>query len=332
MKILHLPVEIANQIFVTVKAQRLLGLDSHSAAFVHPFRYQQDIIISRSKNIFLRRMSKVMFFMTMLFKYDVFHYHTGYLLPFGLDVRILKTLRKKIFIEFWGSEIRLYDIEKKRNKFFVSDNLLNQEDKIKRLLFWSSITKEVIMPDHSMDVFLEPYFDKIDVVGQRIEIDKYRPSFPNRNKKKPVVVHAPSSKSTKGTQYVSNAIDTLRGQGLSFEYIEVFDMSHEEAIEVYKKADIVIDQLLIGSYGILACECMALGKPVICYILEENIAKYGEDFPIVNANIHTLSDVIKELILSPEKRHNIGKASRLYAEKVHDSKKVAERLIKIYNG
>jgi glycosyltransferase involved in cell wall biosynthesis len=42
--------------------------------------------------------------------------------------------------------------------------------------------------------------------------------------------------------------------------------------------------------------------------------------------------VLEELILSPQKRHDIGKQGRKYVEEVHDIKVVAKRLEKIYQN
>lgn len=333
MKILHLPAEISGQIILTTKALQKIGLEARALTTSHKFNYDTDLIIPNDNNKIIRQIKKFIVFIQVLKKYDVFHHHIGSLLYKNIDVLILKLFKKKIFIEFWGSDIRLYDIEKKRNKFFISDNIINQEEKIKRLEFWSSITDSVIVSDHSLNVFLKPYFKNIYVVGQRIEIEQFTPKYPDTNNKVPLIVHAPSSKSTKGTEFVNKAIEKLKdNDNLSFQYHEVYNMSHEEAMEVYSKADIVIDQLLIGSYGIFACECMALGKPVICYILDENIASYGDEFPIINANPETIYEVLKDLILSPIKRNTIGKKSRLYAEKVHDSKVVAKKLKTIYEN
>jgi glycosyltransferase involved in cell wall biosynthesis len=77
---------------------------------------------------------------------------------------------------------------------------------------------------------------------------------------------------------------------------------------------------------------MALGKPVVCYIHDSLLSTYPEGFPIVNANPDTIESVLEELLLSPQKRHDIGIQSREYAEGVHDIKVVAKRLEKIYLG
>jgi len=330
MRIIQLPTNLAGQSIITTKALQTLGHKANSLTeSTSIYNYESDIVF-QEKNFILRQIKKIILFIKLLNNYDVFHYHTDNFLFGRLDIFLLKLFRKKIFIEFWGSEIRLYDLEKTRNPYFEGDNLSNQNDKIRRMKFWSSVTDQVFVADHSLDIFLENYFSRINIVGQRIEIDRYEPAYPTMEKKIPLIVHAPSSKAVKGSEYVKSAIDELKKRKFQFEYTEITGLEHKEALKVYKKADIVIDQLLIGSYGILACECMALGKPVVCYIQDSLIDQYPEDLPIVNANISNLADILQDLIESPDKRNEIGQRSRKFAESYHDSKVVAEKLLKVY--
>ncbi len=53
-------------------------------------------------------------------------------------------------------------------------------------------------------------------------------------------------------------------KNIRFEIIE--NKPNKEAIEIYKKADIVIDQVLVGWYGAFAVEVMKMGKPVAVFI------------------------------------------------------------------
>jgi glycosyltransferase involved in cell wall biosynthesis len=254
----------------------------------------------------------------------------------GIDVKLLHKRNKPFVIQFWGSEIRLYEPEKKRNPYFIGDNATNQKRKINRLKFWSDFTGEVIFPDHSADLFLAPYFNKIHIVEVSVDTKLYSAEFPSPENKKPKVVHAPSIKATKGTECVTAAVEKLKKMGLNFEYIEVAGVSHQKAIQIYSKADIVVDQLRIGSHGAFACEAMALGKPVICYIQNELLDTYPDGFPdgfpIVNANPDTIATVLEELLCSPEKRHEIGMKSRIYVEKIHDIRVVARKLQNIYQA
>jgi len=330
MKILQLPTEIAGQVNLTAQALQAIGHQALNVSTPNPFGYPYDIDprikfgskIIKTKNPFL--------FLNWAKNFDVFHYHRSPYLAGGIDVKYLQLLKKPFFVEFWGSDIRIHEIEKQRNPFFVTDRSNSPKKKIPRLQFWSNLTDEVIMSDNSLDIFLTPYFKKIHIVRQRVDTDRYQPVYPNPLTIRPKVVHAPSHKEVKGTKFVEKAVQELKKKGLDFEYIRVQGVSHEKAIQIYSGADIIVDQLTLGSHGIFACEGMAFGKPVICYIHEEMLSTYPEGFPIVNANPLTIEAVLEELIISAEKRHIIGKQSRKYVEEVHDFRRVAKRLINIY--
>lgn len=327
MRILQLPTEIAGQANLTARGLREIGYEAYNAAKRNPFGYPVDI---SSCFRHLDRVRNPLLFFSWAERFDVFHYHKSPFWPRGLDIPHLKKRHKAFAVEFWGSDIRIHDIEQARNRYFAGDNIGNQEKKIRRLQFWSGMTDQVIMSDNAMDIFLKPYFSKIHIVRQRVDTTAFIPQYPDPEQRKPVIVHAPSVASVKGTEFVERAIHELARRKLEFEYVPVRGLPHHKAIEIYRHADIIVDQLALGSHGVFACEAMALGKPVVCYILDELIPTYPDGFPIVNANPDTVTDVLEELVLSPERRHRIGRESRAYAERVHDIRQVARRLVGIY--
>ena len=332
MRILQLPTEIAGQVHLTAKGLRAIGYDAANVSKVHPFGYPVDINPCFASIPGLRRTRNPFRFGHWLREYDIFHYHKSPCLPGGLDVRHLRRLGRPFFVEFWGSDIRIARIEAARNRFFVGDISDKSRSQIRRLRFWSEMTDEVIMSDNASDIFLKTYFRAIHVVRQRVDTEAWTPAYPDPETRRPKVVHAPSNRTVKGTLHVERAVEALKKAGLSFDYVTVENMPHSEAKRIYAEADIIVDQLTIGSHGVFACEAMALGKPVICYITPELIDTYPEGFPIVNANPETIQGVLEELILSPERRYEIGVASRNYAEQVHDIRVVAKRLASIYNS
>ena len=332
MKALLLPTEFAGQVNLSAQGLREIGVDAYNTARPLPFNFPIDIDPRITWLPFLKETRDPFLFFKWAEEFDLFHYNKSPYWPMGVDVKLLRKKQKPFVIEFWGSDIRLYELERKRNPYFTGDNATNQERKRNRLKFWSDHTDEVIFSDHSADIFLKPYFKKIHVVGQRIDTKRFLPNYPSPENTKPKIVHAPSVKATKGTEYVTAAIEKLRKMGMDFEYIEVFGVTHKEAIEIFNQADIIIDQLLMGSHGAFACEAMALGKPVICYILDELLGTYPDGFPVVNANPDTIAAVLEELLCSPEKRYEIGMKSRAYVEKVHDIRVVAKKLLAIYNA
>lgn len=153
----------------------------------------------------------------------------------------------------------------------------------------------------------------------------------NPNSEVPVIVHAPSRRGVKGTRFVLDAISRLKAEGVALEFILVEGLSHAEARRIYEQADLLIDQLLCGWYGGLAVEFMALGKPVICYIREDDLEfipqQMREELPIINATPATIYDVLREWLI--EWKHElpeIGRRSRTYVEKWHDPLKIAAAL------
>nr|MBA2742626.1 glycosyltransferase family 1 protein [Actinomycetota bacterium] len=105
--------------------------------------------------------------------------------------------------------------------------------------------------------------------------------------------------------------------------------------ERYREADIVVDQLNAGWYGLFAIECMALGKPVVSFLHEAAVQRtedaVGERVPIVRASSTDLRIRLEPLVASAAERRRIGAESRAYVERVHDLERVADRLLHLYS-
>jgi glycosyltransferase involved in cell wall biosynthesis len=164
----------------------------------------------------------------------------------------------------------------------------------------------------------------------------WEPSFPDfSDNHVPVLLHAPSDRLVKGSDAIFAAVERLKADGLKFEFLLVENIPHDEAIKLYGRADILIDQLLVGWYGGLAVELMALGKPVLCYIREDDL-KYipegmKEDMPIINVTIDTLYDKLKYLLTDGKQDlKETGVRSRAYIEKWHDPQKIAQMMKETY--
>ena len=147
----------------------------------------------------------------------------------------------------------------------------------------------------------------------------------------PRVVHAPTNRSIKGTHYLIEAVNRLQNEGVRFEFVLVENLTHADAMKVYRAADLLVDQLLVGWYGALAVELMAMGKPVICYLREEDFGFLPPDMrvelPIIQASPATIYDTLKHWLT--DRRHDlpgVGAAGRAYVEHWHDPLKIAARL------
>jgi glycosyltransferase involved in cell wall biosynthesis len=112
-------------------------------------------------------------------------------------------------------------------------------------------------------------------------------------------------------------------------------MKNEDARAIYEKADLLVDQLLLSWYGGLAVELMALGKPVICYVREEDLRfiepEMRSQLPVIQAEPGTIYSVLKQFLTA--RRHQlpeIGALSRAYVERWHDPLRIAASLKEAY--
>jgi glycosyltransferase involved in cell wall biosynthesis len=147
---------------------------------------------------------------------------------------------------------------------------------------------------------------------------------------RPLVVHAPSDRQLKGSDFVIKAVETLREEGLQFDFKLIEDMPNHEALEQYRAADIIIDQLLIGWYGVVSIEAMAMGKTVIAYVRDDLTGYFKDGIPLVNANPETITDVLRTTIKDGELRREFGSRGRAFVEQMHDSRAVSAAAVKFY--
>jgi len=332
VKVLHAPIQIAGQLWEYADGLRKIGVESKALTFSqHPFGYRDDICLNlqsiKDEYYFVGKMIKN--FVEVVGIFDVFHFHFGEsLIAQNYDLLALKEMGKKMVMNFWGSDVRIKDLAKLKNPFYTDEmHLGNDEEKIRKLKLISQYIDVAVVADYELYEYVSPFFKRTEIVRQAVDLEELRAHYPN--KKRPIIVHAPSRMDVKGTIYIEKAIKSLVPK-YDFEYIRITGFNHDELIEKLRQADIVIDQMLIGSYGILAVESMALGKPVMSYIRDDLIDKYPENLPIIVANPDNIAEVLKTLLQDGNLRIELGHKSREYVEMYHDKIKIAKDLVRLY--
>lgn len=174
------------------------------------------------------------------------------------------------------------------------------------------------------------YFWPIDLEQENGQ--RYRPAYPIGKSDSPLrVVHAPNHREFKGTRYLEEAVARLRRQGLPIDLIMVEKVSNAEALQIYRTADVIFDQCLIGFHGYFAIEAMALGKPVMCFIRKPNEYLLAPDeCPIINTHVTTLADDLAALVERRGDLPGIGRRGREYVEKYFTIDAFSTRLRKAY--
>ena len=111
-------------------------------------------------------------------------------------------------------------------------------------------------------------------------------------------------------------------------------LAQKDLSEWYLKADIIVDQFIVGSIGLIGQEAMACEKPVISYIDKDLHGKlYGEIPPIINAQTEDeIYDSLLQLMNDRNMIKKIGVESRKWLLKFHNSDLIIKKYILIYEA
>jgi glycosyltransferase involved in cell wall biosynthesis len=174
------------------------------------------------------------------------------------------------------------------------------------------------------------FFWPVDLNGENAH--KYASTYPKKDGEKPLrIVHASNHRMFKGTHFLIEAVEDLKGKGFPIELVLVEKVPNEKALDIYRSADIIFDQCLIGFHGYFALEGMAMGKPVMCFIRKpEEYLLHPEQCPIINTHLNTLKEDIRYFVDNREQLTDIGMKSRQYIEKYYTLEAFAGRLKRAY--
>jgi len=306
VRVVHCPVNTAGVPWANVQALRRRGVDARLVVFnrykLHP---EADQSLERHGGFVRRQATQWRALSELLPTTDVFHFYFGLtLVPRSVQFQILRALRKNSVMHYLGSDIRGKSPAELAFGTKAGAQLVGSYDAIR-------------------------WVPEAEVIPPGIDVAAIEPAFPAADRTRPVILHAPSSRRRKGTEHVLAACE-----GLEADLVLVEGLHHDEAFERYREADIVVDQLNAGWYGLFAIECMALGKPVVTFLHDEAIARseeaFGKRVPIVSATKENLRERLEPLVSDAAERRRVGKASRAYVEQVHDLEHVADRLLALY--
>jgi glycosyltransferase involved in cell wall biosynthesis len=150
------------------------------------------------------------------------------------------------------------------------------------------------------------------------------------------VMHAPNHRGVKGTEFLLDAVETLRGEGLDVELVLMEGRPNEIVRQTMPEVDVLADQFILTGYGLAAVEAMSSGLPVMCNLEDERLMRiyrlysfFGE-CPIVSATPELLADRLRELVTQPERRRGLGEAGRRYVERFHSEAAAQHLFASIY--
>jgi glycosyltransferase involved in cell wall biosynthesis len=293
--------------WTNVQALRRKGVDARLVVFktepAHP-EADEDLRLPAGPQ-WRRQATQFRALAKLLPRTDIFHFYFGLtLVPKRLQFPILRAARKKSVFHFVGSDIRGKSPDELAYGHLADMQIVGSYDAAR-------------------------WVPEADVVPPGIDLRPIEP-VPPRAEGPVRVAHAALSRRRKGTELIVAACEEL---GVELDVVE--NVRHDEVGPRLALADVVVDQLNSGWYGLFAIEAMAYGKPVVGYIHDEAAARtaaaFGVDVPIVRTTKESLVADLRPLLASAEERRERGGAGRAYVERVHDVDTMADRLVDIYS-
>lgn len=354
---LHGPVNVGNQPWALSRAERRLGLKSDLVVNYGTWlNYPADLVLGEYGNTTnMARARRVAFGMTAPLRYDVLHYYFGrtFLLPDGhqfgddprrdrlviADLELAKRLGRKVFMTLQGCDVRLAAVSNRRNDWTmcapgrcsVYSQCLETLDRQRQGVI------DRILPLCDRVFVLNPELNHmvpnaVFMPYANVPIEAFTPVLPTPSGR-PRIVHAPSNGPIKGTPMILGALEALRSD-FDFELILVEGKPHAEALEIYRSADLAIDQILAGWYGGFAVEMMALGKPVACHIRDADLGVVPErmrrSMPILQISPASLVEDLAAILRRRAEWPSMGEAARRYVERWHSPDIIAKAMVAAY--
>jgi glycosyltransferase involved in cell wall biosynthesis len=134
---------------------------------------------------------------------------------------------------------------------------------------------------------------------------------------RPVIAHIPSNSLLKGSAKIDQVIAGLADEGRVV-YRRLDGLPPEQMPAVLREVDIVVDQLGLGLYGVLACEAMAAGRVVVSHVGERIRERVPEEIPIVEARAGNLREVLLGVVADRDAARETADAGPGFVGRYHD--------------
>ena len=353
MKVLHLPSSVGGHPINLSKAEKQIGINS-SVLYKKSnwLNYDSDINLNlQNKNILSKFYKLSSTFYKIRNEYDIFHFNFGSSLidkkSKFLNLLDLPFYNGKKFMTFNGCDARQKYPTMARVKQAachqkncyggMCNSGLMDEIRQKRIIKASKYVDHFFAVNPDLMHFLPK--DKSSFLPYSIDSENLiKPIQKTNNNKKFKIIHAPTNREAKGSYFILKALERLKTRYNNIEIQIIENIPNQKAIELYKKADIVIDQVLIGWYGGFGVEVMKMGKPLGVFIREEDLKfipnQMAKDLKesIININPRNIEEKLSEFIENPMLLKHKSNSGIQYVKKWHDPTYIANQVKSHYEN
>ena len=244
---------------------------------------------------------------------------------FDRDIDVLRTASVMPALLFHGSEIRSPEIHRglvEASPFHVRDDLTMR-------LEASTAEMLDLVSDFDGPVFVSTkdlldYIPHAEWLPHVVGATTWAQQPLHLGERRLVVVSTATNRRLEGTDQVDAVCRRLAEEG-RIEYRRYANVAPEKMPGIIAAADVLIDGISLGRYGITSVEGMAAGRLVLGNI-DRVVDKSREIPPIVNVNPSTLGDVLADITDRPEHYREVAGQGPGYVRRYHDGRYSAEQL------
>lgn len=335
--IAHLPYNQGNFVACLRRAEETLNAETHLMAYANSFAEAPDRLLTHLKRSRFQAFKALRRFDIAVFNYGASLFDPPYQNHFLLDLPYYPRRLKTAMI-FQGSDIRTH---------YSSDVMLSRDYELARGTTLTQQTNDGIIPPleiqrkqaraAKIDAHIDRLFyfnpDLSSSLPPRARFMRYPFDMQNRTAvtapgpasvNRPLrVLHLSTNRVLKGTGLVERAIAQAKAQVELDEKILV-RVPREVAQAALSWADIVIDQLCLGWYGMQALEALSLGKPVLCNINKDDWKKHMPNVSLsetgfVPVTPQNLTETLVRLAEDSDQRAALSAAAPGFVRQSHNA-------------
>lgn len=237
------------------------------------------------------------------------------------EIRNSAYIEKQLAVVFHGSDIRNPSLAKQLSQHSYFHQVPPEWERLREI---ESLSNKSRVEGLGLKTFVTTpdllhHLPSADYLPLAIDYEYWAGPSTKLQNELPVILHRPSREipPIKGTSFITPAIEKLAASGTA-QLLNSSLIPRAEMRTLLSNADIFVDQIQTGSYGVSAIEALSNGTIVVGHVNEftRNLMNY--EIPIVEANPSTIFNVLNELAHMPiEEREQLAYEGKQFVKKWH---------------
>ncbi|WP_166983925.1 glycosyltransferase family 1 protein [Paramicrobacterium fandaimingii] len=156
-----------------------------------------------------------------------------------------------------------------------------------------------------------------------VDPERWQTDAPPLERARPRVLHAPTNPLVKGTALIEPILQKLDAEDV-IDYVRVERVPAAQMPQLYREADIVLEQFALGMYSVTSVEAMAAGRLVFAHIHDQVrdhvLSVTGRDLPVQSVTPARLEERLRDVVSRREHYRAVAAEGPAFVKAVHDGR------------